>query len=103
MLDIEALTEDLPSSVICPIKYETFCEDPEGTLRGICHFVGLEYTPAMLVRGGGIQHHIGGSPSKFDDARRAIELDTSYLAAFDAVELRRLSSLVGEVGKRWGY
>jgi hypothetical protein len=103
MLDIEALTGDLPSSVVHQVRYEAFCENPARELRAICAILGLEYSPRMQDRQPGAQHHIGGSPSKFDEARRTISMDTSYLTALPSRDVKRLRRLVGPIGRRWGY
>jgi hypothetical protein len=103
MLDIEALTADLPDSVVHRVRYEDFCENPEAELRAICAKLGLEYSPLMLSRQTGSQHHVGGRPSKFDEARRRISIDTSYLSELASRDAERARALAGRVGKRWGY
>ena len=103
MLEIDALTADLPPERCYRLKYETLCNDPQQELTRICGFLGLELTPGMLQRPTRETHHIGGSPSKFDPSRVAISLDTAYQGAFDANTLAKLSDLVGDIAESWGY
>jgi len=103
MHQIEVLTSDLPTGVVSRVKYEDLCEDPRHVLAEICGFIGIEFADAMLRRTIGVSHHIGGSPSKFDEARVSISLDRSYLEQFDVKELARLKGIVGDTAERWGY
>jgi hypothetical protein len=103
MRQIAALTDDLPREHIHRLGYENLCQDPAGELTRLCGFLGLAFVPAMLERPTGGTHHIGGSPSKFDQSRLRIAMDTAYQNAFSAPELTRLASLVGDMAGRWGY
>lgn len=43
------------------IHYEHLVEDPEGTLRAVCDFIGLAYHPQMLRYGGHVQEVVESS------------------------------------------
>ncbi|MGH8249935.1 MAG: sulfotransferase [Steroidobacteraceae bacterium] len=103
MMQIEAVTADLPAGHKYRMKFEALCENPARELSALCHFLGLEFSAAMVERPVSDTHHIGGSPSKFDPSRIAISLDTAYRQAFDATELRRISKLVRPMAHKWGY
>ncbi len=103
MSQISALTDDLPRAHIFQLSYESLCEDPAGVLTRLCEFLQLQFAPVMLERPTCGTHHIGGSPSKFDQARVKIERDRSYENAFSTAELSLLAKLVGGVAERWGY
>jgi hypothetical protein len=49
------------------VRYEDLVADPEGTMRRVCVFVGLEYDPAMLAMEGAPEHRDGGGNSSFGD------------------------------------
>jgi hypothetical protein len=46
---------------------------------------------------------LGGGPSKFDPARKAIDLDQSYLDAFTEYDLETMRNIVGDIATEWGY
>jgi hypothetical protein len=103
MRQIAALTDDLPREHLHRLSYENLCQDPVSELTRLCGFLGLAFVPAMLERPTVGTHHIGGSPSKFDQSRLIIAMDTAYQNAFSPPELTRLASLVGGMAGRWGY
>jgi hypothetical protein len=101
---IDALTADLPNGHVHRLTYETFCEDPRAELGRLCAFLGIPFQEAMLRRPEkGRLHHIGGSPSKFDEARGEIVLDRRYEGAFSGADVDRMRRIVGEVAERWRY
>jgi hypothetical protein len=103
MREIDAMTRDLPSGVVYRLKYESLCDDPGRELRAICDFLGVEFQEGMLSRPRAGVHHIGGSPSKFDESMSAIVLDRSHEDRFTEAELAQLSRLVGDIATKWGY
>jgi hypothetical protein len=103
MMEIDALTRDLPASSVHFLKYESFCIDPERELRNACAFLGIDFSASMLQRPSENIHHVGGSPSKFDPSRGHISLDRSYERQFSQDALTEIRDLVGDVASRWGY
>jgi hypothetical protein len=103
MQAIAALTSDVPASQQLRLKYEDFCKDPSAEIGRICEFLELEYSSDMLRRPTKGVHNIGGSPSRFDESRTEIVLDTAYQTYFKDSELEKLRELVGDEGARWGY
>lgn len=103
MRQIEALTDDLPPGHVHRLSYEDLCRDTVTELTRLCSFLGLTFEATMLERSTAGIHHIGGSPSKFDHSRVAIEMDTAYKTAFSALDLTRIATLVGATAERWGY
>jgi hypothetical protein len=103
MEEIEALTVDLPPGVHYQLKYEDLCQDPVRKLGEVCEFLGIRFVPAMLERPRLNVHHIGGSPSKFDDSKARISLDRSFERHFQPPEVMELRRLIGPVAGRWGY
>ena len=100
---MQAVTADLPRDRLRRLRYEDLCRDPRSSLMGICEMLDLEYSDSLLSRPSEDVHHIGGSPSKLDPARRHIRIDTSFLDAFTPEQLARMKEIVGDVADDWGY
>lgn len=104
MEQIDALTSDLPEKHVHRLRYETLCEQPRAELNRLCVFLGIPFQAPMLKRPEkGSLHHIGGSPSKFDEARSEIVLDRTYEGAFSAADNEVMRRLVGSQAARWSY
>lgn len=103
MRQMNDLTEDIPPHQRLCVRYEDLCDDPRAELTRICEFLQLEFSEDMLSRPSDNVHHLGGSPSKFDPARKKIKLDQSYLEVFTAEQLATMKEIAGEVAADWGY
>jgi hypothetical protein len=103
MIQLEALTHDLPTGHVHRLTYESLCEDTRTELSRLCEFVGIGFEEAMLQRPTREIHHLGGSPSKFDMSRTSIVMDSEYESQFSKAELDLMRGIVGGVGERWGY
>lgn len=97
MAQVKVLTADIPSHKLIQVRYEDLCRNPRSELSRICEFLNIEFLDALLTRPSTDTHHIGGSPSKFDPARKAIALDQSYLDAFTLQELNTIRDILGDV------
>lgn len=100
---IDQLAAGLPTDRVLRIRYEDLCDAPEATMRNLCSFLDLEFTPAVLSRGGRTLHHLGGSPSKFDLGQRLVAHDRSYLEHLSEKDLADLKRVAGDYASRWGY
>jgi len=100
---IETLSQDVAPDRIFRLRYEDLCDRPEAIMQQLCSFLQLGFNPALLSLDDGAEHHIGGSPSKFDRTRRTISRDVTYLEQLTPAQLRDLRGIVGEHGERWGY
>jgi hypothetical protein len=87
---IEEMVMGIPDRHVCRVTYEALCSDPQGTIKGVLHFLQLSGTSNVLKRSIADLHHISGSPSKFDPARQTIQFDDSYLSVFDERQLQYL-------------
>jgi hypothetical protein len=103
MLEIDSMTRNLTPSAVHKLKYETFCENPRQELQRICDFLGAEFSEKMLARPTTDVHHIGGSPSKFDESLTKIVMDRSHENRFSSAELAEMSRIVGSIARKWGY
>lgn len=104
MEQIDALTRDLPGDRVHRLRYEDLCNQPRAELGRLCGFLGIPFQDAMLRRPEKAHlHHIGGSPSKFDESRHDIVLDRAYEGAFSPSDVDRMRRIVGNEAGRWGY
>ena len=104
MEQIADLTQDMSGDQVHCLRYESLCEQPRRELERLCGFLGIRFQETMLRRPGpGHLHHIGGSPSKFDESRSEIVLDRSYERAFPASDVNRMRRIVGDEAVRWSY
>ncbi|MEM7403646.1 MAG: sulfotransferase [Pseudomonadota bacterium] len=93
---MERFAEALPRAQVFRLFYEEFCASPEESLTSILQALGLRHEvrlgqPMDITH----LHHIGGSPSKFDDNRTKIELDEVYRTEMDADARRTVESIAG--------
>jgi hypothetical protein len=100
---IEEMVIGIPDRHVCRVTYEALCADPQGTIKGVLHFLQLSGTSNVLKRSIADLHHISGSPSKFDPARQTIQFDDSYLSVFDERQLQYLRHAAQPLAHRWGY
>jgi hypothetical protein len=49
------------------VRYEDLARTPEATVRRVCAFIGVEYSPAMVAMDGAPQHRDAGGNSSFGD------------------------------------
>lgn len=97
------LTDGIPDNQLLRLRYEDLCNEPRSELARICELLELDFENAMLSRPSAEMHHLGGSPSKFDPARKSIQLDQSYADAFTKEDLARMREIVGVAAAEWGY
>jgi len=100
---MEMMRRDVPDANVMRLKYEDLCLNSESVLRDICSFIGVDFDAGVLRRNAENLHHIGGSPSKFQETKREIRLDESHLTAFSADELEYMRNNVGPEAMQWGY
>jgi hypothetical protein len=100
MRQIAALTSDIPTTI--RVRYEDLCNNPRVELERIFAELGLPFSEDSLKRPA-VSHHIGGSPSKFDPAKRQIRLDDKYLSAFTDSELATMREIAGPIAIDFGY
>lgn len=104
MEQIGALTQDLPATVVHRLRYEDLCNQPRVELSRLCEFLGIPFQDGMLRRPDKANlHHIGGSPSKFDESRHEIVLDRAYEGVFSPSDVDRMRLIIGNEARRWSY
>lgn len=85
------------------IFYETLCRDPEGTVRSLCQFMGLEWEPLMLDFRRGEQIGIGGNPMRFRPQEKEIVLDEKWRTELTQEDLAVFERIGGRVNRQLGY
>ena len=87
------------------VRYEALCKDPEGSIRGLCDFLAVDFDPVMLA------HHL--SPSARQWAGEELHEKTSrpitarycgmYQRRLNASDRGALEALVGPELASFGY
>ena len=103
MKQMKLIVEDIPKQQVIRVKYEDLCSQPSKELQRICGLLDIEFSEAMLSRPSTGIHHLGGSPSKFDLARKDISLDDAYMTAFSEEQLQIMRQIADVAAKEWGY
>ena len=103
LTQIKQHTQDVPKQQLLRVRYEDICNDPRAELGRICEFLNIGFSEKMLTRPTQDIHHLGGSPSKFDPAKKSIQLDQAYMNAFSDEQLKLVQDIVGDVATEWGY
>ena len=97
------MVDGIPAKKIIRVKYEDLCANPKRELERICNWLEIEFAVEMMTRPSASMHHLGGSPSKFDPSKKAIEIDQTYLTAFTDEQLRTMKEIAGSTATEWGY
>jgi hypothetical protein len=100
MRQIAVMTTDIPGTI--HVSYEDLCRDPRAELERIFTSIGLPFSEDCLSRPE-VSHHIGGSPSKFDPAKRQIKFDDEYLSALTDSELAIMRAIAEPIATDFGY
>lgn len=98
-----SLTKGIPEAQIFRLRYEDLCRDPRRELMRICSFLDLDFLDTMLSRPLDEVHHLGGSPSKFDPAKKIIRLDESFREAFTEKDTASMRRIIGDAAVEFGY
>jgi len=75
--------EHYPDSCLV-IRYETLASHPEETLRRVCTFIDVEYSPMMLTMKGAPEHLEQGGDSSFENYKPG-EISTRSIGRFPKV------------------
>ena len=84
------------------LKYENLCEDPVGTLKRICNYIGIEFRGEMLDFRSRLQHQIGGNPMRFDKSSQ-ITADKKWEGQLGPRERLIFDFVAGRKMKQYGY
>jgi|GEM_PF-2856999 len=71
------------------LKYEEICQDPSGSIRKVCDFLGVEYARSMLEFKEDRGHTLMGNRMRFDD-NQEIKEDLGWTSGLAEEEIRIL-------------
>ena len=85
---------NIPDKNIMSVTYENICKNPRGELVRITQFLGVEYEDSMVrLKKEGL-HHLGGSPSKLNQALKKISYDDSYKSALSTDQKDIINAII---------
>lgn len=93
----------IPAEQVCYVKYEELCADPEHVLRHVFRFIGIHFTPSMLMLKKQEAHNIGGNPMRFRADEFRIRLDEKWRSQLDSADLNIFEQKGGKLNRSWGY
>jgi len=83
------------------VRYEELCADPQGTLRRILDFLGLD--PSRWVWGfRSVDHHVIGNGMRLDSTSE-IRPDERWKSALSKDDLAVFDRVAGATNRRYGY
>ena len=96
---IEQMAKRIPSQKIHKMFYEKFATDPDGELRKICQFLGLDFDSRMLRFAEGAHHIIGGNSG----ARQQMNEMTRQSGSSATADLQKRAPFSGMIflDQRW--
>ncbi len=83
------------------VHYEQLCGDPEGTLRRMFAFIGVDPAAARLDFRN-TAHHVVGNGMRLD-TQSEIRIDERWRQALNPSELHTFASVAGSLNRRLGY
>lgn len=100
---IERFSKNIDKKKIIKVKYEDICNETVREMIRICDFLGIDYEPSMTVMNKEGRHHIGGSPSKFNQKKMAIKMDDEYIERFSKSEIEKINIILEKAQKKCGF
>ena len=85
------------------IKYENLVNKPEGALKSICRFLGINFEPSMLHYRSHPYFGIGGNPHVKDANEEAIVLDERWKKELSWGYRLTFAFVAGWLNKLYGY
>lgn len=99
--EAEAVLAQLDPSRWIQVHYEQLCADPEGTLKKVFSFIGVDPAAARLDFRN-TRHHVVGNGMRLD-TQSEIRLDERWREALAASDLNTFASVAGSLNRRLGY
>jgi len=95
----------IPNSKIFKLKYEELCHDPEQTMKDVCDFIGVEYTPVITSLDKSMKHNIGGSPTikRQENKKINVVYDNSWENELTPAQLEIFRKIAGKTNQRLGF
>lgn len=99
--ECERMAARLPNGSCVRVLYEDLCRDPDGVLRSILGFLGLDADPAnrdFLSA----EHHILGNSMRLTSSSE-IALDEKWKSALTPEDLATFDQVAGDLNRKYGY
>jgi hypothetical protein len=93
----------LPAAEKCSRQYENLCRQPAEFLQELFAWLGEPPQPYETWLSQEPFHLIGGSPSRLDQGRREITLDSSWRKHLTPEQLQVFERLAGPLNRQLGY
>jgi Sulfotransferase family len=85
------------------VRYEELARDPEGWLRRISRFAGLDPVAAAERVHLGLHHSIGGNPMRYEQGEVRVKPDTAWRRLLPAGDRRLVTAITWPLLLRYGY
>jgi hypothetical protein len=99
--EAQAVVRRLPRSQWTQVRYEDYCADPRGVLRGLFGFLGLDPS-AVAEDFRSREHHVLGNGMRLDQTS-AIRLDDRWRSALDGRHLEVFADVAGRLNRSYQY
>ncbi len=100
--NVTLMARTIPDTRILRVRYEDLCDDPDGELRCICKFVGLNYDNTMLLLGLRTPHSVPGNPMLFHPSEKIIK-DERWKGELSQHDLQEFEQVAGSLLEEFGY
>lgn len=91
----------MPEESHMRVRYEDLCQDPQGTLQELYHFLGID--PDVEVMDFRVtSHHIIGNAMRLGSLSE-IRLDERWKSLLTAEQLKKIGQVAGKLSLHYGY
>ena len=97
----QRVIDDLPKSQWMHLRYEELCSDPEGTLRNICEFLGMDAREIVLDFRSRKQHVVGNEMRLKSSSE--IRVDERWRTKLSQEDLATFEAIAGDLNRKYGY
>lgn len=97
----ERVLAELPASQWLHLQYEELCKNPEGTLRGICNFLGMDSCNIVLDFRSRRQHVLGNDMRLKSGSD--IRVDERWRTGLSTEDLGVFQEVAGDMNRKYGY
>lgn len=99
--EAECILRRLNKSQWTDVRYEDYCNDPDGTLRRLQQFLGVD--PGRQPEAfRSVEQHVVGNGMRLDTVSE-IRLDQRWRTTLTDQDLRAFDEVAGQVNRRYGY
>lgn len=96
------LQKYVPEAHRITVRYEDLVQNTRATLERLCHFLGIEFTDAMLDFRSAVHHNVNGNDMKFASAS-GLRLDVAWKSQLKSYDLAYFERRAGDLNRQFGY